>query len=151
MPSAFPRSGSVCKTPIEVTMESFLKDLRLAVRTLRKQPGFVLTVVLTLALGIGASAAMFGIVDAALLRPLPFARPDRLAFLMGVAGPQRAVRGASYAEITDWARRNHTLAEVSSLDQISLNLRTTSGADRVQAEMVDPQYFSILGASPQLG
>jgi predicted permease len=132
-------------------MESFLKDLRLAVRTLRKQPAFVLTVVLTLALGIGASASMFGIVDAALLRPLPFPRSDRLAFLWGVAGPQRAVRGASYAEITDWARRNHTLAEVSSLDQISLNLRTTSGADRVQAEMVDPQYFSILGARPQLG
>lgn len=132
-------------------MESFLKDLRLAVRTLRKQPAFVLTVVLTLALGIGASASMFGIVDAALLRPLPFPKSDRLAFLWGVAGPQRAIRGASYAEIKDWAQRNHTLGEVSSLDQISLNLRTTTGADRVQAEMVDPSYFSILAAKPQLG
>ena len=132
-------------------MESFLKDIRLAVRTLRKQPAFVLTVVLTLSLAIGASASMFGIVDAALIRALPFPGSDRLAFLWGVAGPQRAIRGASYAEITDWARRNRTLAAVSSFDQISLNLRTPSGADRVQAEMVDPSYFSIVGARPQLG
>ena len=132
-------------------MESFLKDLRLATRTLRKQPAFVLTIVLTLALGIGASAAMFGIVDAALIRPLPFQQPDRLAFLLGVAGPDRAIRGGSYAEITDWARRNHTLAAVSSLDQQSLNLRTVDGADRVQAEMVDPSYFSLLGVRAQIG
>ena len=132
-------------------MENFLNDTRFALRTLRKQPAFVLTVVLTLALGIGASAAMFSIVDAALLRALPFREPQRLGFLMGVAGPQRAVRGASYAEIKDWAQRNRTLVAVSSFDQISLNLRTPSGADRVQAEMVDPSYFTMLAVRPQLG
>ena len=132
-------------------MESFLKDMQLAVRTLRKQPAFVLTVVLTLALGIGASASMFGIVDAALLRPLPFPNHERLTVLQGVAGPQRAIRGASYAEITDWAQRNRTLSAVSTFDPISLNLRTPSGADRVQAEMVDPSYFALLGARPQMG
>jgi putative ABC transport system permease protein len=132
-------------------MESFLKDMRFAVRTLRKQPAFVLTVLLTLALGIGASAAMFGIVDAALLRSLPFREPDRLVFLWGVAGPQRAIRGASTLEIGDWAQRSRALPAVSVFDQLSLNFRTESGADRVQGEMVDPSYFSIVGVRPQLG
>jgi len=132
-------------------MDTLITDIHFAVRTLRKQPAFVLTVVLTLALGIGASAAMFGIVDAALVRSLPFREPDRLVFLWGVAGPQRAVRGASYLEIKDWRQRSRALAGVSVFDQLSLNLRTENGADRVQAEMVDPSYFSIVGVRPQLG
>src|SRR2546423_12845493 len=132
-------------------MESFLKDLQFAVRTLRKQPAFVITVVLTLALGIGASAAMFGVVDAALLRSLPFREPRQLVFLWGVAGPQRAIRGASYLEIRDWAQRSRTLSGVSVFDDLSLNLRTESGAERVQAEMVDPAYFATVGVHPELG
>src|SRR5688572_14702880 len=105
-------------------MESLLKDLRFAVRSLRRQRAFTLTATLTLALGIGASTAIFSIVEAALLRPLPFRTPDRLVFAWGVAGPQRDIRGASYAEARDWGRLNRAFDNVSIYDETTLSLRT---------------------------
>lgn len=68
-----------------------LHDFRFALRTLRRRPTFTAAVVLTLALGIGASSAVCSLLDAALLRPLPFADPSRLTFLAGVVGPELAV------------------------------------------------------------
>jgi hypothetical protein len=69
-------------------------DTLVAARTLLKRPGYAISVVLTLAVGIGASTVMFSLLDAALFRPLPFAEPGRLVFLTGVAGPQRDPRVA---------------------------------------------------------
>jgi hypothetical protein len=73
-----------------------LHQILVAARTLIKRPGYALSVVLTLALGIGGSTMMFSLLDGALLRPLPFAEPDRLVALTGVAGPDRVPRGASF-------------------------------------------------------
>src|SRR6185503_14986732 len=114
-------------------METILKDARFALRTLRKQPAFAITAIATLALGIGASTAIFSIVESTLLRPLPFRTPERIVFLWGVAGPQKAIRGASYAEALDWARLNRTFENVAIYDETSLNLRTDNGAERVEA------------------
>lgn len=132
-------------------MENFVKDARFAFRTMRKQPAFTATAVATLALAIGASTAIFSVVEATLLRPLPFQTPERLAFMWGVAGPQRAVRGASFVEAQDWARLNQTFEHVAVYDETSLNLRTESGAERVDAEMVSASYFPMLGAEARLG
>ena len=126
-------------------------DLRLAFRTLQSRPAFSAIVVATLALGIGATTAMFSLIDAALLRSLPFEQPDRLMFLWGVREPQRSVRGASIPEVADWRNLNHTLAGVSAWDPISLNLRTETGPLRVQAERVNAGYFELLGARAALG
>lgn len=126
-------------------------DIRYAFRTLRTRPGFAAAVIGTLALGIGASTAMFSIVDAALLRRLPFADPDRLVVLWGVAGPERAVRGASIPEARDWAAQNRSLDALSLHDETSLNLRTQDGPTRVEAEMVSPSYFPLLGATAARG
>lgn len=128
-----------------------VQDLRFAVRNLQARPGLSAIIIATLALGIGATTATFSLLDAALLRPLPFERADRLVFLWGVAGPQRSQRGASPPEVADWARLNRTLTDVSAYDQISLNLRTGSGADRLNAERVNSQYFSLLGVSAEFG
>src|SRR5919202_158486 len=128
-----------------------LHDLRVAARTLRKRPGFTAAVVATLALGIGASTAMFSLVDAALIRPLPFAAPERLVILWGVAGPERNLRGASLPEVADWRAMNRTLTDVSAADQISLNLRAGDEAERVNGEMVSASYFSLLGARAERG
>jgi putative ABC transport system permease protein len=128
-----------------------LPDLRFAARSLRRQPTFVATVVLTLALGIGSTVAIFGLVDAALLRRLPFERPESILMLQGVAGPERAVRGASMPEIADWRDRSRSLASVSVYDNTSLNLRTDDGAARVNAEMVSSSFFPIVGAHAALG
>ena len=126
-------------------------DLRYAFRTIRTRPGFAAAVVGTLALGIGASTAMFSIVDAALLRSLPFDQPDRMVVLWGVAGPQRAIRGASIPEATDWREQNRTLTDLTLYDETSVNLRTADGAERIEAEMVSPSFFSILGVRAARG
>ena len=133
-----------------------MNDFRYALRTLRRRPTFTAAVVLTLALGIGTSSAVFSLLDAALIRPLPFAEPSRLAMLWGVAGPeregrQRDIRGASYAEIVDWHTLNHSFSDVSAYDEISLNLGAGSDPRRVDAEMVSASYFRILGVAAARG
>jgi predicted permease len=128
-----------------------LHDLRVAVRALLQRPGFALSVILTLALGIGASTMMFGLVDSALLRPLPFERPDRLAILWGVAGPQRAIRGGSFPEVQDWRAMNRTFTDVAIYDEISLNLRLGTEAFRVESEMVSAGFFDLLGVRAAIG
>ncbi|HEU4630249.1 MAG TPA: ABC transporter permease [Gemmatimonadaceae bacterium] len=133
-------------------MDTLLRDLRYALRTLRTRPAFTAAVVATLALGIGASTAVFTLVNAALLRPLPFTDPDRLVFLWGVAGPERDVRGASYLEVRDWREGSRrTLQDVAVYDPLSLNLRVADGADRVAAERVSASYFPLLGAQAARG
>jgi predicted permease len=128
-----------------------LQDLVIAGRTLLKRPGYAVSVTLTLALGIGATTLMFSLLDAALLRPLPFAEADRLAVLTGVAGPERDPRGASLPEAADWRAINTTFAALSIYDEASLNLRVGSEALRVDAEMVSHSFFQILGVEPALG
>jgi predicted permease len=132
-------------------MDNVLKDVRFALRTLRNQPAFAFTAIATLAIAIGASTAIFSIIESTLLRPLPFKTPERIVFLWGVAGPQKAIRGASFAEALDWGRLNRTFENVAIYDETSLNLRTDNGAERVEAEMVSAPYFQMLGAKAQLG
>jgi putative ABC transport system permease protein len=126
-------------------------DALVAARTLLKRPGYATSVVVTLAVGIGASTVMFSLLDAALLRPFPFAEPGRLVFLTGVAGPQRDPRGGSFPEVRDWRTMNQTLQDVSSFDDTSLNLRLGDQIVRVEAEMVNASYFPLLGVSPSVG
>jgi predicted permease len=127
------------------------QDFIVAARTLVHRPGYAVSVVLTLALGIGASTMMFSLLDAAVLRPLPFKEPDRLVTLLGVAGPERDVRGASFPEFRDWRSLNVTLEDVAIYDETSLNLRLGNEAVRVDAEMVSPAYFTLLGVEAASG
>src|SRR4029453_13498074 len=110
-------------------------------RPLPPRRAFPAAVVLTLALGIGTSSAVFSILDAALIRPLPFADPSRLAMLWGVAGAEGDTRGASHPEIVDWRTLNHSFSDVAAYDDISLNLGTGGEPRRVEAEMVSASYF----------
>jgi hypothetical protein len=128
-----------------------IHDFRAAIRSLIQRPGFALSVILTLGLGIGASTMMFSLVDSALLRPLPFEQSNRLAMLFGVAGPQRAIRGGSFPEVQDWRAMNRTFADVAIYNEMSLNLRLGTEAIRVESEMVSAGYFSLLGARAALG
>ncbi|HUQ83169.1 MAG TPA: ABC transporter permease [Gemmatimonadaceae bacterium] len=126
-------------------------DFRFAIRSLRRRPTFAAAVILTLALGIGTSSAVFSLLDAALIKPLPFANPSRLAILWGVFGPQRDVRGASHREITDWRELSRSFSDVAAYDNISLNLGTSTEPRRVESEMVSASYFDILGVGAQRG
>jgi putative ABC transport system permease protein len=127
------------------------QDIRFAFRNLQTRPGLSAVIIATLGLGIGATTATFSLLDATLLRPLPFERADRLVFLWGVYGPERSQRGASPPEVTDWRTQNHTLTGVSAYDPISLNLRTENGPDRLNAERVNPEYFRLLGVTASQG
>jgi predicted permease len=128
-----------------------LRELTYATRTLLKRPAYALSIVLTLAIGIGATTLMFTLVDAALIRPLPFADSSRLVLLTGVAGPQRAPRGASVPETRDWRSMNASLTDLSIYDEYSLNMRVGEDAIRVEAELVSSSYFPLLGATAALG
>ncbi len=128
-----------------------MHDLRLALRTLRTRPGLSAVIVTTLALGIGASAAMFSLVDPVLLRPMPFERPDRLAVVWGSHGPERSLRGASPIEVSDWRRLNRAFQDIAVFDPISLNLRTSADPVRVQGEWITSPYFDVLGIRPARG
>src|SRR5689334_20033767 len=97
-----------------------IRDFRFAFRALLRRPTFAAAVILTLALGIGASTAVFSLFDAALLRPLPFRDPSRLVMLWGVAGPAREVRGASFLEIGDWRALNRSFTDVAAYDNIAV-------------------------------
>jgi predicted permease len=132
-------------------MSSIHQDVRLALRGFVARPGYSAALVGTLALGIGASTAMFSLVDAALIRSLPFRDPDALVVVWGVAGPERNPRGSSLVEALDWRAMNSTLTDLSVYDQFSLNLRAVDGVERVNAELVSASYFPLLGARAALG
>lgn len=96
--------------------ESLSSDVKFAMRQLRKHSGFALTAVLTLALGIGATTAIFSLVNAVLLQPLPFPEPDRLVWMsqQNHSLPGVIPEALSYPDYFDWRARNHTLSGMSS-------------------------------------
>ena len=132
-------------------MDTLAQDLRFALRSLARRPAFTAAVLLTLGLGIGASTAIFSLLNATILRPLPFAEAERLVYLAGVAGPERDVRGASFPEVADWRVGNRSLEDVAIHDARSMNLRTGDDAIRVNVEMVSASYFDLLGVEPARG
>jgi len=138
-----------------MTMVSwFVRDVRVALRGLIKRPGFGAVVIGTLALGIGAVTAIFTVVNAALLRPLPFDDADRLVFLQGAYqaddGPR--IRGASVPEARDWKARARSFEAMAMLDGTTVNVTGGDGpATRLAAEQVGPGYFDALRLTPSLG
>jgi predicted permease len=133
-------------------MQILLQDLVYAARTLRKTPGFLTVAVLTLALGIGANLAIFTLVDAVLLQPLPFHDPDRLVRVFDdLNGAGAKDVGLSVPELEDLRDRSGAFEQISVIYPISVAL---SGGDRVERlEMLgtSPNYFEMLGAKAALG
>lgn len=133
-------------------MAHLIGDLRFAVRQLLRNPGFTVTAVLTIALAIGTATATFSIVNAALLKSLPFREPERLEFIWGTHGPEHEIRGASFLEVQDWREQSRTFADISVYNETSLNL---SDQDRtvahVEAEIVSANYFRLLGIGAAAG
>jgi putative ABC transport system permease protein len=131
-------------------MDTLLQDLRYAVRTLAERPGFAVVSALTIALGVGGTTAMFGVVDAVLLRPLPYAEPDRLVMLWTrtPGGPPAA---ASWPEFVDWREQNHSFADMAVWRGQSVNLTGGAEPERVIGAFVSDRFFPLLGAQPALG
>jgi macrolide transport system ATP-binding/permease protein len=128
----------------------FLQDLRFAFRQFRKNPGFGLTTVLMLALGIGASVAIFAFVDAALLKPLPYADSTRLVDVTEKTAlfPRNNL---SYPDYVDWKRMNTVFASLDVYQGSGFLLRTPTGAEPVPSARVSDGFFRTLGVTPILG
>ena len=132
-------------------MSPLLQDLRYAFRTFTKSPGFALVAIATLALGIGANTAIFSVVDAVLLRPLPFPDPDRLVLLWEKTAelPQMMV---AYPDYLDWREQSRTFDGLAVYNRYrGLNLTGSGEPERVAAAAVTANFFSTLGVAPAIG
>ena len=127
-------------------------ELRLAVRRLRRSPGFTAAAVLTLALGIGANSALFSLADAALLRPLPYPTADRLMMLwetQPAAGKPR--ERASAANFIDWRRQASAFDEMAAWDDWGMAFTGAGEPEELSVVRVSPNLFPLLGVTPALG
>jgi predicted permease len=124
-------------------MDILRQDVRFAVRSLLRRPGFTIVAALTLALGIGANVAIFSVVDAVLIRPLPFPQADRLVVVNGVQGTQGG-QGVSYADYIDWRRLNRTFEELGTLRGQSVNLTGGDAPDRLFGAFVSASFLRVI-------
>ncbi len=133
-------------------LEILLQDLRYTARTLRKSPGFTTVAVLTLALGIGADTAIFSVVDAVMLRPLPFAEPGRLVRLWGNVRRQRVERrGASYPDFVDWRAQSRSFEAMAATEDTVATITGGEEPERVRGELVSQTYLDLVGVRPVIG
>lgn len=136
-------------------MGNFLVDLRHGFRSLRKNVAFTLVAITVLALGIGANTAIFSVVNAALLRPLPYAEPDRLMRIWHTP-PQKAFPGmtnfaVSAANYEDWEKQNHVFESMAIYSYKTFNLGGSGDPEVLRGAAVSPQFFSTLRVQPMLG
>ncbi|RKH08233.1 ABC transporter permease [Corallococcus sp. CA053C] len=134
-------------------MSHLVSDLRFAARMLLKQRGFTAVILLLLALGIGANSALFSVVYAALLSPLPFPQPERLVLLSETLRRNGDVepRPFSYPDFRDWKAQARTFAAMGAFGRTTLTLGKEGEAERVEAELVSDGYFEALGTTPLMG
>lgn len=136
-------------------MQNFLQDLRYGLRLLAKSPGFALISILTLAIGIGANTAMFSVINAVLLRPLPFRDPQQLVSLGEFETTPRerssALGTLSYPNLLDVRGRNHSFSEVAAYSNSDATLTGAGDALHVKVETVSSNIFALLGVRPRLG
>jgi predicted permease len=137
------------------TISNLVQDLSYAWRALRRNPAFTGVAVLTLALGIGANTAIFSVVNAALLRPLPYPRPEQLILLFELFGHRPNV--VSFANFMDWERESHSFLAMAAGRQASFNLGGNPGGtgsfqpERIQGAVFSWQLFKTLGVQPDIG
>src|SRR5215472_2040524 len=132
-------------------MGTLLKDIRYAARLLLKRPGFTLIAILTLALGIGANTAIFTLINAALLRPLPVSHPEQLVEVFGTLqnGSQETIQ--SYLNYKDYRDRSQTLQSMLAYRFAPMSLSHGASSERVWGFLVSGNYFDVLGVKPILG
>ncbi len=130
-----------------------MKDLRFALRMLLKKPGFTVAAVLALALGIGANSAVFSVVNAALLNPLPYSEPDRIVRLFATSPSEGnpAIKSVSYPDFIDYRAQSNAFDEMAIIDGTSLTLMSGDEPERIQCALVSASLFPLLGVRPAHG
>jgi putative ABC transport system permease protein len=134
-----------------LTLDSLGRDIRYAFRQLRKSPGFTFTALLTLALGIGATTALFSVIDAVMLKPLPFPTADRLVSVESMIAATGHGGVASYLDFVDWRARNHVVDGMAAYRTGDFTLIGQQEPEHLLGASVSAQLFSLLGVAPALG
>jgi putative ABC transport system permease protein len=133
-------------------MQTLWQDLRYGARMLLKKPGFTLIAVITLALGIGANTAIFSVVNAVLLRPLPYPEPEKLVRLLAM-DMSRGARSisASMPDYREWEKRNQSFAQLAAYSTTNYNISGEEEPERALGARVDTDFFALLGVNPAQG
>ena len=131
-------------------MNTFLQDLRFGIRTLAKNPGFAVVAILTLALGIGASTAIFSVVDAVLLRPLPYPNPQRIVTVWEQEANGHRTRLAD-PNFLDFRSQNNTLAGLATFSSGPDSVSGGSEPVRMDIGLVSQDFFKVMGVEPFRG
>ena len=131
-------------------MTTLLQDLRYGARMLLKTPAITFIVILALALGIGANTAIFSVLNAVVLRPLPFDHPNELLFL-NERSPVLDEMSISYPNFTDWRNQNHVFEKIGVYNRSSYNLTGYGEAERILTGQVSADLFAALRAKPLIG
>ena len=132
-------------------LETLFQDLRYGLRQLRRNPGFTLVAVLTLALGIGANTAIFSVVNAVILRPLPYPQPERLVLVYSTETPGHRGREASYPDFVDWRTRNDVFENMAVFRTGNFTLISGGEPEHLSGAIVSSSFLHLLGAAPVLG
>jgi len=135
---------------LNLWLESTMKNLRFAVRALRRTPGFTITVILTLALGIGANSAVFSAIDAVLLRPLPFPEAGRLVNI-GQINPNVPQPLVAATRLEDWNRLNRTFVAISGYYTEDESEMSGDLPERLRCAIVAPRFLQVWGVAPVVG
>ena len=130
-------------------MEALFQDLRFGFRMLARKPGFTLMAVLTLALGIGANTAIFGVINAVLLRPLPY--PDSNRLVMVSHGDDESAGNTSFASYVDWRERNSSFEQMAVIRSWGVTLTGQGDPEMINGLRVSSNYFQLLAVTPELG
>ena len=130
-------------------MDTIIKDIRYGIRGLIKRPGFTAVAVLTLALGIGANSAIFSVLNAVLLRPLPYVDPDRIVRIEETE--EQGGMGVSPPNLLDFQQQNHTFESVAGYSGGSFILTGAGEPVRVQSCAISAELFSVVGVRPFIG
>ena len=133
--------------------EELAQDLRVTLRMLRKQPGFTAVILLTIALGIGANAAIYTLVDAALVRPLPFREPERLLYLSETRESSTDRTEASYPDFLDWRAQAPSFEVIEGWDDTNVTISGDGGTEPVRSQGIRTTagFLPMLGVTPLLG
>ena len=131
-------------------IETLGQDVHYGLRVLRKNPGFTVVAILTLALAIGATTAIFSVLYAVLLRPLPYRDAGRL-IVLNETTPKVGTVSVSYPNFLDWRAASRTFAQMAAVRQVGINLAGVSQPERISGDAVSPAFLSMLGVRPFLG
>jgi len=132
-------------------IETMAQDIRYAVRTLRRNPGFTITAIAVLALAIGANTAMFSVLNAVLFQPLPYESPEQLVMVWSQDAGKNLRGTTGYWNVEQWRRQSESFADMAFFDGVSATLTTAEQAEKISALRTSSNLFSLLGVQPLHG